>query len=259
MEDTNYVFDPSDFRDQRRRLSDMAFALPGAPYRELDKIDQKTWTTMTSLPDDVSIRTSGNFGRHISVMSTILGEWLPPIPEEALIAHSEGRDYIPPANTAIDDVGLDVYEQLQACRFNALTGYYWIAIACLRGAIELSAIGAYFETARSKSEFDTWYAGSDEVKFGTACDLLPKTAEFSEFERKLKSRSAGLGIFDQKTTAHKGGWARSLYAELSDVVHTRPHVAARHYWDGSNGPVFWPGRSSNVIDTFSKLLRSVAL
>ncbi|HEY9772593.1 MAG TPA: hypothetical protein V6C81_02165 [Planktothrix sp.] len=194
---------------------------------------------MTSLPDDVSIRTSGNFGRHIGAMSAILSEWLPPIPEEALKAHDAGLSYTPSPRTVIDNIQLDVYEQLQACRFNTLTGYYWIAIACLRGAIELSVIGAYFETSRSKSEFDDWYAGGEEVKFGKACDLLPKVTRFCDFERKLKNQlSLNVAIFDQRTDSHRGGWARSLYDTLSDVVHTRPHVAAGHYWDGSNGPIF---------------------
>jgi len=248
-EETNLIFEKDDFRYKRYLLPAEAFALNAGDDSERDIVDKEVWRNVISLPDDVSLRTSGNFGMHLKAMTNLVHEWIDPIPAEVLDPDRDPASYTPPPQTPTDRLILDMYEQFNACIFNALTGWYWIAIGCLRGALELSVVAAYFEIQPSQAVFDNWYNGGEELKFGNLCDHLGNASAIRSFETDYKSQhSATVALFDQRNPHRPAGLVRSIFSSLSDSAHTRPHVAASRFWEGSNGPVF-------VVDSFIEVYR----
>ena len=223
MNEKNHL---NDFRTTRSKLPPEAFPLgaeePDSPPQDL--IKKKTWKSIISLPDDVSLRTSENHGTELRVMHALWASWIESV--------QEGQD-------AISYTMLDASDEFQTCLFNSLCGFYRVAASCLRNALELNTIGVYFQLSSNPSEFLEWKEGKREISFGMACDQLlrhPKTKPLHNF---LKSQMA-YSIFEQKSTGNSGGWARRLYSELSDFAHSRPTLSSFILWDESNGPAYTP-------------------
>jgi hypothetical protein len=234
----------NDFRTTRAKLPPEAFGLgpeeTDPPPQDL--IDEKTWRSIISLPDDVSLRSSENHGTELRVMDELWASWI----------ESVGQD-----QDAISYTMLDASDELQACLFNSLCGFYRAAASCLRNALELNTIGAYFQLLSKLSEFQEWMQGKlkQDISFGMACDCLlghPTTKPLHDY---LKSQM-GYSIFGQKVSGDSGGWARRLYAELSDFAHSRPTHSSVIMWDGSNGPIYVPSSFGKV---YSLYLDTVAL
>lgn len=220
-----------DFRAVRIVLEpdDFAFSSGDEPPPS-DLIDEKTWHGITVLPDDVSIRTSNHHGSLLKTLYDLWGAWI-----EAV-----GWDQDP-----LHDTILDATDEFQAVTFNALHGYYRQAIGCLRNALEQVIIGTYCQVCGKANEFTQWRAGQVQVSFGQACDGLAGAASVQPLNAHIRT-TLGDSIFDQKTKANPGGWARRLYSELSDYSHTRPGCTNVDMW-ASNGPIY-------VYEAFIRLM-----
>lgn len=63
-----------DFRSKRQKLPPEAFAIgPETEPEPSDLIDEETWTDLTHLPDDVSLRTSDHHGTLLKRAPVMLG------------------------------------------------------------------------------------------------------------------------------------------------------------------------------------------
>ena len=91
--------------------------------------------------------------------------------------------------------------------------------------------------------------------FGEACDLLRCHPRVKQLENYLNSKMK-YSIFGQRSLDKPGGWARKLYSELSEFVHSRPTSTAVDMWQGSNGPIYVPASFRRV---YALYLDTVAL
>ena len=217
----------TDFRTLRGKLPADAFLLGPKEPDSLpqDLIDEKIWKSIISFPDDVSLRISDNHGTELKAMHELWASWIESIGEE---------------KDAIWYVMLDVADELQACLFNSLNGFYRVAASCLRSALELTTTGTYFQLILAISDLLKWKEGKNKsIHFGKACDYLhenPQTRTLNDF---LKSK-VGFSIFNQKSANKPEGWARKLHSELSNFVHSRSTHSLGMMWEGSNGPIYVP-------------------
>jgi len=78
-----------------------------------------------TLPDDVSLRTSADYGSELKVMDELWGSWI-----ESL------GDIQDPVLIGM----LDAADEFQASTLISLRGYNRVALACLRAALELNTI-----------------------------------------------------------------------------------------------------------------------
>lgn len=225
--------DPGDFRARRFVLEPDDFALgseePDPPPSDL--IDEATWRSLTSLPDDVSIRTSNHYGTAIKVFSSYCDEW------SCLVgAIQEGlKD---PERSPIARVTCDAGDEFQASIFNALTGFYRVAFSTLRNVVEHMTVGVQLELANENELFQAWLKGERELKFGWAADLVPKHKRVAALEDFCKV-SAGDDLFSQKNDHSDGGFARRLFSELCKFTHGAPGFKDADMRQ-SNGPIFVP-------------------
>jgi hypothetical protein len=222
----------NDFRTTRCRLPPDAFALgpkkPDPPPQDI--IEEKIWKSIIFLPEDVSLRTSDNHGAELKAMYELWASWI----------ESFGED-----QDAMWHTMLDGGDEFQACLFNSLCGFYRVATSCLRTALELTTIGAYFQLLFGPSELLEWKEGKLKLSFGRACDHLlnhPKTRPLHDY---LKTQT-GYSMFGQKSPGKPEGWARKLYSELSGFAHSRPTHSSAIMWEGSNGPIYVPSSFGRV-------------
>lgn len=215
-----------DFRYYRYKLPAEAFALhpkgPEPPPRDI--IDEKVWRTVVSLPDDVSIRTSDNYGTQIKAMNDL---WFSVI---EMCSETEDAWY---------HTLLDMAEGLQASIFNAVCGYYRVAASCLRATLEDIIAGVYLQLERSIEDALLWQKGELEIKFGFGCDQLMQNGRIRLLESHL-DKELQYSIFRQRREGIDAGWARELFGELSKYTHAYPTHSEGSLWDGSNGPIFVP-------------------
>lgn len=215
----------TDFRAVRIVLENDDFALaPDDPDpAPNDLVDEETWGTLFRLPDTVAYFTSNDHGRELRSMSKLWGEFINQLSPEI---HDEISSGIMSAS-----------DEFQAATFNALGGYYRVAIDCLRSALESVTITTYCQALRAKEEFKKWQAGHLEIGFGGACDKLIG-AQCTQGMNNLLTASCGIGLFEQRQKGNQGGWVRQLYSGLSEYSHCRPAYQAVDMWDGSNGPIY---------------------
>lgn len=216
----------NDFRAIREILEPEDFGVYSGESEEQpsDLITEDIWNGITSLPSDVSIRTSNHHGSLIDKLYRLTE-----------------------ANVAIGDeeqlyyyIYISAGDELEAVLFNALHGYYRQAIGGLRNALELTMIGTYCQIYQNVIEFEKWRIGEIEIGFGTACDKLGGISSVQALETYLHT-SIGDSIFNPKNKkkGYLGGWARCLYSELCDYSHSRIGYTNIDFWQ-SNGPVYQP-------------------
>lgn len=211
-----------DFRAVRITLEPDDFAVSsGEEPLPSDLVDEITWRGITVLPDDVSIRTSNHHGGLLKILYDLWAAWIDAV----------GSDQDP-----LYDTILDAADEFQAATFNALHGYYRQAVGCLRNALELIAIATYCQVCGKVGEYAKWRAGQAEIPFREACDGLAGASALHTLNAHTLT-TLGDTIFNQKTKAAPGGWARRLYDELSDYSHTRPGFTNVDMW-ASNGPIY---------------------
>ena len=212
-----------DFRAIRIILEPDDFALSsGDEPLPSDLVDKDTWRGITTITDDVCIRTSNHHGKLLKIQYNLWGAWIESI--------GDRQDYL-------FDTLLDAADEFKATTFNSLNGYYRQAISCLRSAIELITIGTYCQICGETDKYNEWRGGKGNgITFGEACDNLGRTASVKALDLYL-SKNLGDTIFAQKTPTSAGGWARRLYSDLSNYSHTRPGFASGDMW-ASNGPIY---------------------
>jgi hypothetical protein len=217
------VLEPSDFA--------LGSELPDPPPRDL--ISKQVWNHIVGLPDDVAIRTSNEFGRILRDASEFQSE---------LINVSLAlQDLLPRSGAKVEDspichVLLDAGDEISASIYNSLTGYYRVAFSTLRNVVENLAIGLHLEHSGEQHRFQSWLAGSEELKFGWAADNAPKNKVVRDFEARLEINIKD-NLFRQKAGTDPGGFARRLFGKLSKFTHGGPGFTDGDMWK-SNGPVF---------------------
>jgi len=228
-----------DFRATRFSLEPSDFALgsefPDPPPRDL--ISKKTWNDIVSLPDDVAIRTSNDFGGILKDVVEFQSELVCVSLAMQDLQISTGRKK---QDSPILYVLLPVSEDLAASIYNATTGYYRAAFSALRNVVENMAIGLHLELSGDHALFQSWVSNGD-LMFGPVADTISRCKAIHELEEHL-SAATGDNFFrqrKQKSLHDSGGFARRLFGGLSRYTHGRPG-----YTDGdmreSNGPVFVP-------------------
>jgi hypothetical protein len=224
----------ADFRSRRLILEPEDFALgPDAPDGPpTDLIDIAVWRSMTSLQDDVSIRTTDHFGCELKDLWECWTEWscltgvlqsLSGNPQESPICH----------------VASDVGDEFQSSICNALVGFYRVAFSCLRNALEHMSIGAQLELSPDTTLFQAWLNGDRELGLGWAADLLRNNRRVVPIEQHCQLH-AGDDFFRQKTPGGDSGGVRRLFKKLSKFTHGSPGFTDADIRN-SNGPIFVPG------------------
>jgi len=226
----------SDFRSIRAKLPPESFAIhPDGPEPPpSDLVEKDVWDAITWLTDDVSIRTSDEFGSELKAMIDIWG---------SAVDMSEHH------GDAWFHTVLDIADNLQAAIFNALCGYYRVSGSCLRTAVEYSVIGAFLQLERAESDAIRWQKGQIEVTFSSACDNLHGHASVRPLESHLRSIHKQT-LFQQKSNRMAPGWIRFVFGELSEFSHARPSHSDASMWDGSNGPIFVSGSFGRIYSMY---------
>lgn len=215
-----------DFRAVRIVLVDDDFALvpegPGRPPRDL--IDSETWNSIVTLPDDVSVRTSNDYGHLLRGMDRCWEAWI---------------DSLAMRRDPIESAILDAADEFHASTHNSLHGFYRQAFGCLRNALETIVVATYCQVTGQRQLYTEREAGKARIEFRKACDGLVSASRLAVLHTRLR-QELGDSIFDQrKGNADKGGWARRLFSDLSEYEHSRPNFRNADMWE-SNGPVFSP-------------------
>ena len=118
----------------RTLLPDEAFALVNGPRPgPTDLVAGDVWNGIMHLPDDVAITTSNHHGSQLAFLYSLWGDWLEAMGDE----HDE-----------LFTGMLDAADCFQSSTFDSLHGYYRSALANLRSALELVAIGAAHRAPR---------------------------------------------------------------------------------------------------------------
>jgi hypothetical protein len=214
-----------DFRAVRVVLEADDFALspeePDPPPEDL--VDETTWSDLFTLPDTVAFFTSNDHGGELRLMSELWGECI---------------DHFPPELDDETSYGLmTASDEFQAATFNALGGYYRVAIDCLRAALESLTITTYCQARAARKEFEEWQKGERDIAFGEACDKLIAAPCVQQLTTVLLTQ-CGADLFSQHQEKRQRGWVRALYSVLSEYSHSRPGFEAVHMWGGSNGPIY---------------------
>jgi hypothetical protein len=230
----------TDFRAVRIVLEPDDFALnsdePDSPPSDL--IQEGTWWGIVGLADYVAIRTSDHNGIALGEAYWLLCKWLEAIGE------IEDPLFAPM---------LDAADDLKTSVFSALHGYYREGFSALRNVLELIAI-ATSGCFQNNKRYQDWLNGSQEFKFGAACDQLSGEPQLSKFNSSL--RAAGhQSLWDAKQGKLPGGYARRLYKELCNYAHSRPGFTDADLRK-SNGPIYV---RSVFFDWYYAYLRTASL
>lgn len=211
----------SDFRARRIILTRADFGIsPGPTPHTRDLVNEATWAGIVTLPDDVAIRTSNNHGTTLRQLHELWGAWVE-------VCYKR-KDHLFPAVQ-------DAADELQSATYVALTGYYRLSATALRSAVELATIATWLQLSRRHSDYRAWRRAKSALSFGQACDgLIGTTAALRDQLRSAINDS----LFDQRTPAAEGGFARRIYDGLSDYSHSRPRSTDSHMREGSNGPIY---------------------
>lgn len=215
-----------DFRSSRKLLPPEAFAIAEGPdLLPRDLIDEGVWNSIMNLPDDVSLRTSADHGTELKYMHELWGSIIEHVGDiEDVMWHSL----------------LDVADELMACIVNSIIGFYAVAAACLRSALELAAHGAYYQRCRHLSDYKKWRKNLGDVNFGKACDGLNDLTDVKSINNNLYLKMKDT-LFEQKNSRYHdypGGWVRKLHSKLSNFVHSKPFYSHVDLWEGSTGPIY---------------------
>jgi len=185
---------------------------------------------MTSLTDDVCLRTSDDYGSWLQDVWDFWLLWLD-------IAGILQEDTSASPDSPITHVALNVTDYFQASIHNALVGYYRVAFASLRSVIENMVVGLHLELAGDRATFLDWLSGG-ELRFGSAVDYVITYPRIQNLEHALKV-AVGDDLFHQRrpSSGDGGGLVRRFFRDLSQYVHAAPNHNDADIWE-SNGPVF---------------------
>lgn len=215
-----------DFRSKRARLGPECFAISsGKEISPTDLVGKKCWNGIMSLPDDVTLRTTDQYGSALELLYNLWGEW-------TSVTYALQKTF---KDSAIAHTALDAGDHFHASIYNAVTGYYRLAFTSLRGVVENMSLGMQFHIAAAQKEFADWIAGG-EFNFGWAADHLTQNANVAALEQNLAT-ATGDNLFRRRRPGDPGGFVRRLFRELSRYAHGAPGYNDGDMWR-SNGPVF---------------------
>jgi hypothetical protein len=218
----------SDFRAKRLMLEASDFEIAGGKYPgPTNLIQEDTWKSITSLPDDVSIRTSDKYGPQLEQMWEYWGFW-----GRVVLAVQALSNHPPESPTAV--AACDATDEFQAATYCSLVGFYRVAFSCLRNVLEQMTIGAGLATTTDAKSFADWRNGEDRIGFGWAADTLPNSPEVRALEDYLNASTAD-SLFAQTPK----GLARRLFVRFSKYTHGAPGFTDADSRN-SNGPIFVP-------------------
>lgn len=221
------------FRFKRYKLPPEAFLI--GPEREpdpTDLIDAKTWGHITTLPDDVSLRTSEHHGTLLLNANELVSHWITMVCDIQSIVSDPRED-------ALALACLNAYDDLRASIYTMLTGFYRQSVATLRMVLEEILAGVYFRAYPDANKFQQWVDGlkEGELRVKRIRNELSKKEPYSYFE------TGEFKLFGE------GGWVEFLYSRLCGFIH-RPFYTDEEgnqiptsnvgLWGGSNGPVYEP-------------------
>jgi hypothetical protein len=152
---------------------------------------------MTSLQDDVSIRTSDHFGSELKDLWECWSEW------SCLTGALQNLNSNPP-KSPICHAASDAGDEFQSSICNALVGFYRVAFSCLRNALEYMTVGAQLELSSNATLFQSWLNGDRELGLGWAADLLKSNGRVSSLEQHLQLNVSD-DFFRQRTPQDEGG------------------------------------------------------
>jgi hypothetical protein len=125
----------SDFRAKRLMLEESDFAEAPGNYPGPTKLIQKaTWNSIVSLPDDVSIRASDQYGPELEQIWEYWEIW----GRVVLAVQDLSGD---PTESPTTVAACDAADEFQAATYCAVVGYYRVAFSCLRNVLEQTTIG----------------------------------------------------------------------------------------------------------------------
>lgn len=199
----------TDFRAVRSQLEPHEFAISeGQDVPPSNLIEAEVWDGIMHLPEDVSIRISDHNGIRLKLLYSLWGDWI------TAIGNPEQPD-------EIFNALLDAADCFRASTFNFLHGFYRVALAELRTALELVMIGAYGSRHPDAQDYVDWKAGSSELNFG----------------RCRKRLFANLRSDEDKWMFDGGSFLATKYQLLCNFAHSRPDASDGALWQ-SNGPVY---------------------
>jgi hypothetical protein len=208
-------------------------------------VDDEAFRSIRTLPDDVSVTT---WKEHRAVIERLWSDWEQWICPAAALQDTVGD----PTDSPIAHVAVIAADELQASLYNALVGFYRVAFSSLRNVVEQVTIGLHLELAHDLPAFRDWLGGGRELSFGWAADGAPGHPPVAQLEALL-TRSAGDDLFRQKRSGQDpGGFARSLFGELSNFTHGKPSFTDFDIWE-SNGPIFVAGAFENWVGASARV------
>lgn len=176
-----------------------------------DLVDGATWHSIMTCPSSASIQTSNYLGSTVRQLNDLWGAWIMATPLE------RGSPWALPM--------LDISDELQGATFAWLHGYYRLALAALRSALEIAVVAAAI--LGDPPLFRSWQDGKLEIGFAVARRRLLPLAKTA-----IGNSSAAEQMFGE------GGWATKQYSALCRFSHTRPRHTSATLWDYSNGPFY---------------------
>ena len=199
----------ADFRNTRAFLPDEVFLVVNGPRPgPTNLVAERVWNGIVHLPDDVAFTTSNHHGSQLAAMYSLWGGWLEAIgdDQDELFAGM-----------------LDASDCFQASTFDSLHGYYRSALANLRSAVELVAIG----TLGNRSPTDTDYIRWKKHSVGS----LPFSTAIKKLRGATKKGPLSVKVFEPN------GCLSALYDKLCAYAHSRTDASDGEMWQ-SNGPVY---------------------
>ena len=199
----------SDFRALRHKLEPHEFAISdGMEVAPTDLVDNRTWSGLTHLPDDVAIRLSDHNGIRLELLYGLWGDWITATGD-------------PDRSDELFDCMLDATSSFQCANFLLLHGFYRAAMAELRVALELVTIGAYGNPRPADPKYVDWKTNGSELGF-------------THFRRKMHGMLRG----DQcKWLLANDEFPDKTFRQLCNFTHSRPDSSDGALWR-SNGPVY---------------------
>lgn len=219
-------------------------------------IKEEIWNSIVSWPDYVSLQTSDEHGAELKTMDDLINSLINFLePYRSLYAFSAISE-TPDKIVIVWETINDVIDELKACLFNLLHGYYRVAASCLRSGLEIVTIGLCFciscdDDSNSFIKYNKWrLCELNEIKlkkiFGDSYEKITKSQIVEPLEMDLKSRFFGerfYSIFRHKNSDkdYPGGWLIQLYNELSNFVHSKPTHTQEKLSESSSEPNYVEG------------------
>jgi hypothetical protein len=232
-----HKLDTSDFRALRTVLDPSDFAISsGVDALPTDLIAEKSWKSIMTLPEDVSITTTSHQGSRIELLNELWGGWVESMPTGGIISNGM----------------LEAESELQCAIFNLIHGFYRQSVASLRNLLEIIIFACKCELTTTNNKWNSWEKGDAQIRFSDVCRELAENSHILAFEKQAIYLT-GTSIFYADGVGNP--WAKDIYARLSRYSHSRGDSTNNALWQ-SNGPVY---SSEGMKITYEMYLETYAL